>query len=187
MIEKLNDYVDKELVEEMLVYNQDLLDKLDLPIEEVAVLSKTGIPKNVSVDINFIPEAKGGLSKIESVFKGDQNPFFDKIKDNLLIAEHNNCYIVVEPGKGKVMCIDMDMQETVYTNRDLSAFFFCVVVLNKYVSELCSQNSDAYIDELFTDEIIKSIFFEMKIMDPMIDSDNSFWNILFNEIRDMRD
>lgn len=184
-IENLSQYVNYS---DTIKYSADIIKKYVETDELITVLCEKGIPKNVAIDINFLSEKQGGFSKLAELFPKlfEHKNIFESYNECIVLADHNSCYIVIEPLNKKVLCLDLENESIDYVNVNLLSFFKCILILNQQIYELRAKYPDDFFADNFNDDMIQEVFKEMCEVDGSIRTEESFWGFLLEEIADMR-
>lgn len=179
---------------EIIIYNADKLKSIFNNNDVVRFFGEHGVPRRLTLYIDFIEEKKGGLSKLgdeinkNQYYDSNNNEIHEKYKDYYAIANHNNCLIGLNEKDKKMYYIDFENSHEMYVNKDLLSFLESLYILNIRVKKIFELHPECFdYEEYFDEELIKKMVKDINEVDNNAFEEGSFWNMIVEEIIEMRE
>ena len=183
-IEKFNKIADDEIN----VYSLEVID--GVVKEEICkeILTTCGIAEDVAPYIEFLKEDEGGFKKLNEFIKknsSDDEWETELFDDMYIIGFHDNNYITLDK-EGRVMYVDYERMTKELVNNSLEKFFDIIIKFNFMIEDYYNDNPDGdFFEDGMTDEVIEKFIVYINKIDENVLEDNTFWNLVIEECREL--
>lgn len=186
---KLNQSTQEDPYGKILTFSEDKVKNLVLDDISREILTKHGIPKDVSPFLSFYPEEKGGFDSLGNFIKrhtieGMEVPKMEGLDTCYLFGEFNNWFLALDE-KGQVLYISNESFEATYANKDLTTFLTIIVRFNTMIEDYLDVNPEGdFFEDVVNEEMIEEFADYIEELDENAVGNDTFWDELLECVLD---
>ncbi len=171
--------------EELVSYSTECI-KAMFEEDMIRILTEKGIPRFWTPDVDFIREERGAFQKMSNYIKDisdrEVRNRFEKFKNYIVFAMHNNNFITLNEKKEVVM-VDTEKCMETYVQRDIKSFVYSLVIFNEIVLRIIDEFPECdYYAEYIEEEDIENFKKVIAVFDETAIKEGTFWDIVLEEI-----